>query len=248
MAKGKSKPGRQGLQGLQGLQASPTHLLHRALQLALDFHAEAAGTQAITQRQFTVLAAAGEADGCTQNDLVRSTGIDRSTLADLVARLLAKGLLLRERSAADARAKTVRLSDAGRAALQGGAQAAGEADARLLALLSPKKRDALMKLLATLAAVADTPLALRAAKPKAAKPAPKAPKLKAPKVKAPKPKAPKPKATKAKAAEPKTPKRTAAKSEAARPKGARAEGEKKPKPAKAGKKARLKPSVVDEAA
>jgi MarR family transcriptional regulator, temperature-dependent positive regulator of motility len=151
MAKGKTKAAGDGLGD------SATHLLHRALQLALDFHAEAAGPATITQRQFTVLAAAGAADGRTQNDLVRATGIDRSTLADLVARMLAKGLLERERSATDARANTVRLSPAGRAALDAGAGPASTADARLLGLLSPKKRDTFLKILASLAAAADAP-------------------------------------------------------------------------------------------
>jgi DNA-binding MarR family transcriptional regulator len=164
MSKGKIKPAREGL------NASPTHLLHRALQLALDFHTDAAGPSALTQRQFTVLAAASHAEGLTQNDLVRATGIDRSTLADLVARLLAKGLLLRERSTTDGRANTVRLSDAGHAALAEGADAAATADERLLALLSPKKRDGFMKTLASLAAAADAPPTPREAKaPKVAK-------------------------------------------------------------------------------
>jgi DNA-binding MarR family transcriptional regulator len=168
MAKGKGKIVRDGLNG------SVTHLLHRALQLALDYHADAAGAASLTQRQFTVLAAAASADGMTQNDLVRATGIDRSTLADLVARMLAKGLLLRERSANDARANTVRLSDAGREALGAGAGAAADADERLLDLLTPKKRETFLKTLAGLAAAADEPIKTRAAKtpalPKAEKP------------------------------------------------------------------------------
>jgi MarR family transcriptional regulator, temperature-dependent positive regulator of motility len=151
MAKSKGKISRDGL------SASATHLLHRTLQLALDYHTEAAGAGAITQRQFTVLAAAGGADGLTQNDLVRATGIDRSTLADLVARMIAKGLLERERSTTDARANNVRLSAAGRAALGQGAGAAATADERLLALLAPKKRETFLKTLTALAAAADEP-------------------------------------------------------------------------------------------
>lgn len=162
MAKAKSKFARAGL------NASATHLLHRALQLALDFHAEAAGPAAITQRQFTVLSAAGAAEGLTQNDLVRATGIDRSTLADLVARMLAKGLLERERSTTDARANMVRVSPAGRAALGAGIGAATGADQRLLALLAPKKREGFLKALTALAAAADAPAAPKV--PKAAKP------------------------------------------------------------------------------
>jgi DNA-binding MarR family transcriptional regulator len=162
MAKGKGKIVREGLNG------SVTHLLHRTLQLALDYHADAAGPASLTQRQFTVLAAAASADGMTQNDLVRATGIDRSTLADLVARMLTKGLLQRERSASDARANTVRLSEAGREALGAGAGAAADADERLLALLSPKKRETFLKTLAGLAAAADEPVKAKSVK----KPAP----------------------------------------------------------------------------
>ena len=151
MAKSKVKPSADALAG------SVTHLLHRALQMALDYHSEAAGSGAVTQRQYTVLAAAAAHDGLTQNDLVRATGIDRSTLADLVARMLAKGLLLRERSASDARANSVRLSEAGRAALANGSVPASAADGRLLAVLSPKKREGFIKTLTALALAADGP-------------------------------------------------------------------------------------------
>jgi DNA-binding MarR family transcriptional regulator len=173
-----------------GLSQSPTHLLHRVLQLALDYHAEASGPTGLTQRQYTVLAAAGAGDGVSQSDLVRATGIDRSTLADLVARMIAKGLLERERSSTDARANTVRLSEAGRIALAEGGKPAGRSDARLLELLPPKKRDTFLKTLATLAAAADA----------GGSPAAKTPKAKPAKAKATKAKAaaPKKKAKKAK--------------------------------------------------
>jgi len=142
-----------------GLEGSVTHLLQRAVRRALDFHGEAAGPGAVTQRQYTVLAAASTAEGQNQNDLVRATGIDRSTLAELVSRMLSKGLLERSRSATDARANTVAISATGRAALEQGAAAATAADERLLASLAPKKRDALMKILAGLGGDPKTPAA-----------------------------------------------------------------------------------------
>ncbi len=175
-----------------GLSQSVTHLLHRVLQLALDYHAEASGPAGLTQRQYTVLAAAAAADGVSQSDLVRATGIDRSTLADLVARMMAKGLLERERSATDARANTVRVSAVGKHALTEGGKPAARSDARLLDLLPPKKRESFVKTLTTLAAAADGINA--PAKPAA----PRTPKAKAAKTKPPKAASAKKKGKKAK--------------------------------------------------
>ena len=39
------------------LATSPSHLMHRALQLALDIYAEETGADGLTQRQFAVLEA-----------------------------------------------------------------------------------------------------------------------------------------------------------------------------------------------
>ncbi len=150
--------------GSGALAVSATHLLHRSLQWAQDFHAEAVGPKGLTQRQYTLLAAASLAEGQTQSQLVRATGIDRSTLAELVSRMLTRGLLERERSATDARANAVRLSAAGVAALGEASGPAASADARLLALLSPKKRETLMKLLGGLIAAAESPPKAKAEK------------------------------------------------------------------------------------
>jgi DNA-binding MarR family transcriptional regulator len=140
--------------GDAGLDRSPSHLLHRALQLALDIYAEEIGPGSLTQRQYAVLSAVAAKEGCTQSDLVRATGIDRSTLAELVARLIGKGLLARERSTLDARANTVRLTPEGRAAVEDVAPKVALADARILALMPAGKRDAFVKTLRDLARAA----------------------------------------------------------------------------------------------
>jgi DNA-binding MarR family transcriptional regulator len=140
--------------GDAGLDRSPSHLLHRALQLALDIYAEEIGPGSLTQRQYAVLSAVTAKEGCTQSDLVRATGIDRSTLAELVARLIGKGFLARERSTLDARANTVRLTPEGRAAVQEAAPRVAQADGRILGLMPAGKRDAFIKTLRDMARAA----------------------------------------------------------------------------------------------
>ena len=208
MVKSGNKAKRSG-----GLAVSPSHLMHRVLQLALDIYTEETGSGGLTQRQFAVLEAVSQKSGLTQTDLVRATGIDRSTLADLVSRMTTKGLLDRETSAVDARAKAVRLAPAGLAALEAARPKVEAADKRILALLPKAKREGFLSLLAELAGEADAApdkakAEARAAK-KAAREAKKLAKkaAKAPKVKAEKPakapKAEKPaKPKKAKVAEP----------------------------------------------
>lgn len=164
MVKSGNKPKRGG-----ALAASPSHLIHRALQLALDIYAEETGPDGLTQRQFAVLEAVSHKAGLTQTDLVRATGIDRSTLADLVARMTTKGLLDREKSTLDARAKAVRLSPAGEAALEAARPRVEAADKRIVSLLPKGKRDVFLDLLGELAGEADAAPLKAKADAKAAK-------------------------------------------------------------------------------
>ena len=94
----------------------------------------------ITQRQFAVLTAVADEEGLTQTQLVRATGIDRSTLAELVARMAAKGLLLRERAPGDARANSVRFTDEGRKLYETALAGAKAADEAILSALPKGKR------------------------------------------------------------------------------------------------------------
>lgn len=156
-----------------GLAESPSHLMHRTLQLALDIYAEETGPDGLTQRQFAVLEAVAARSGLTQTDLVKATGIDRSTLADLVSRMTAKGLLDRERSALDARAKAVRLSALGEEALVAARPRVEAADKRILALLPKSRREGFLDILTSLADAADAAPEQARAEVKAAKKAAK---------------------------------------------------------------------------
>ena len=155
------------------LAGSPSHLMHRTLQLALDVYSEEVGPEGLTQRQFAVLEVVSAKAGLTQTDLVRATGIDRSTLADLVARMEQKGLVERQRSTLDARAMAVRLTEAGSATLDAARPRVQSADKRILALLPKGRRDAFLTVLAELAATADAAPDLAKAEARAAKKAAK---------------------------------------------------------------------------
>lgn len=151
------------------LDRSPSHLLHRTLQVALDLYAEEFGPTGITQRQFAVLAAVESREGLTQTELVGLTGIDRSTLADMAARMISKGLLERQKSATDARANSVSLTDEGRLVLAEAQPKMAAVDARLLKLLSSSKREVFTDLLRDLSGVCDPEASAKPKKTKAEK-------------------------------------------------------------------------------
>src|SRR3990170_7063154 len=100
------------------LERSPIHLLHRAGQCAGDIFASEMGDTDLTPRQFAVLLSVSLNEGLSQTDLVEQTGVDRSTLADIVRRMLKKGLLQRRRTKEDARAYSVKLTEEGRRAMK----------------------------------------------------------------------------------------------------------------------------------
>jgi DNA-binding MarR family transcriptional regulator len=135
------------------LANSPSHLLHRAEQLAADRFARLVG-DAITLRQFSVLAAIAQNPGLSQSDLVRATGVDRSTLADMMTRMERNGWISREESASDGRAYSVRLAQAGSRLLATTTQHARAADAAILDLLTPRKRKAFLATLGELSKLA----------------------------------------------------------------------------------------------
>ncbi len=158
------------------LATSPGHLLHRAQQFASDQFAEASGGVEITQRQFAVLCAVNAKEGLTQTELVKTTGIDRSTLAELVSRMAKKGLLEREKAVGDARANSVRFTEAGRTLFNAAIDGAKAADAAILSALPKNKRASFAEALNRIARASD--LGAEAARKEAKKAKAKAKKAK----------------------------------------------------------------------
>ncbi len=129
------------------LEDSIYHQLKRVEQLAADIFARRAGRCGLTQRQYALLSSLSENEGASQADLVRRTGIDRSTLADLAARLEARGFLRRRRCRHDRRANELFLTPRGRKALDDLAPLMAELDEILLSALPGELADAFVEAL-----------------------------------------------------------------------------------------------------
>ena len=171
------------------LKSSPGHLLRRAQQYAHDLYAKEVSASGPTPRQYEVLHVVAQNAGLSQTDLVGHTGIDRSTLADMIARMINKGLLSRKRTKEDARANAVSITAAGRKMLNSANAKVAKAERSALSVLPKGQQAGFMRALKAYADALDKIEATAAA-----------PKKKATKRKAAKRKAPaKRKATKRKA-------------------------------------------------
>ena len=149
-----SKGLRKTVDGFE-LSHSPSHMLRRCVQYANELFTCENGARDLTKQQFIVLAAVEQNEGISQTDLVALTGIDRSTLAEMLRRMIDKGLLNRERIESDQRANAVRLGAAGRKALKSARTASERVEKTLLSPLSASDRAKFSRMLATIVAASD---------------------------------------------------------------------------------------------
>ena len=126
------------------LDRSPVHLLHRASQAVEVVFAMGMQTKDLTPRQLGVMVAVAENEGLSQTDLVERTGVDRSTLGDIVKRLKAKGLLQKKRTREDARTYAVKPTEEGQRLLRTAEPLAKRVDQRILDALPTKHREQFM--------------------------------------------------------------------------------------------------------
>lgn len=123
------------------LERSPIHQLHRAGQCAGDIFLSEMAEGGLTPRQFAVLLTVSQNEGLSQTNLVERTGIDRSTLADIIRRMIKKGLIQRRRTKEDARAYAVRLTEEGNRVLRAADPIARRVDEKVLSVLTPTERE-----------------------------------------------------------------------------------------------------------
>lgn len=116
------------------------HLLHRASQIADESFSLKIGREDLTARQFIVLSIVANTENPSQTLICEQSGIDRSTLADIVRRLVARGLLSRRRTRQDARMYAVKITDAGMTSLDKARPIARAVDQELLGVLTAAQR------------------------------------------------------------------------------------------------------------
>lgn len=132
------------------INGSIVHLLHRAGQCTAEAFASRLDHLDVTPRQFAVLVAVSSRESATQISITEDTGIDRSTMVDVVRRLMKRGLMQRRRSRSDARFYVVRLTPAGHDLLRDAVPEAVEVEAAILANLSARDRELLLQSLSSI--------------------------------------------------------------------------------------------------
>jgi DNA-binding MarR family transcriptional regulator len=120
------------------------------------------GDADLTPRQYAILLTVSQNEGLSQTDLVERTGVDRSTLADIVRRMLKKGLLQRRRTKDDARAYAVKLTEEGWRLLRAAEPMVKRVDDKILSMLASKQREQFLTDLQTIVEALTTPSAMAA--------------------------------------------------------------------------------------
>lgn len=133
------------------LGRAPGHLIRRAQQRAVDLFMDEVGEDGPTPRQFAVLLNVYQNDGINQTDLVRLSGIDRSTLTEILRRLAGRGLIQRRRLKKDQRTNILSITPAGIRVLENAFQAAARSQDRIMECIPPARRAEALELLSLLA-------------------------------------------------------------------------------------------------
>lgn len=133
--------------GMDYIYARPGFLLRRCHQISVSIFLEACAGVELTPAQFGVLYAVRENPGLDQVAVARLIGLDRSTVSNVVNRLVGRGLVHRQHQSSDRRRRCLTIAKQGVALLARAFEAAAEAQARLLAPLDTVERQQLVGLL-----------------------------------------------------------------------------------------------------
>ena len=143
------------------LDQLPGHYIRRLQQIAVALFLEETSELGLTPVQYAAMQAVAQQPLMDQRSLARTIGFDTSTIAGVIDRLEARGLMQRNASAQDRRVRLLTLTAAGGALLAALVPAMLQAQQRILTPLPAAERGEFMRMLAVLIAghraVEDTP-------------------------------------------------------------------------------------------
>ena len=132
------------------LESLPGHYIRRLQQIAVAVFLQETEVHGVTPVQYAALQTVGNLPGIDQRTLARTIGFDTSTIAGVIDRLEARGLLLRSASPEDRRVRLLSLTNEGRAVLDAVIPSMQRAQQRMLAPLPKAERAEFMRMLRTL--------------------------------------------------------------------------------------------------
>ena len=132
------------------LDTLPGHYIRRLQQIAVAVFLQETEAQGVTPVQFAALQTVANTPGIDQRTLARSIGFDTSTIAGVVDRLEARGLMQRGPSSDDRRVRLLTLTDEGQALLRAVIPSMLRTQDRILEPLRPREREEFMRMLRVL--------------------------------------------------------------------------------------------------
>ena len=132
------------------LSQSPGQLIRIAQQVHTRLWAEHVGAE-LTAPQYAALIALALEPGADQRTVGERASLDKATMAEMVGRLVRRGVVLRRRDPADGRRKLLTLSPHGEQVMQSASAGVAVVQSELLVPLSETERSELMMALARMA-------------------------------------------------------------------------------------------------
>ncbi|MFJ9770935.1 MarR family winged helix-turn-helix transcriptional regulator [Kitasatospora sp. NPDC101157] len=132
------------------LQQSPGHLIRVAQQVHTRLWSEHVGAD-LTAPQFAVLLVLALEPGADQRTVGERASLDKATMAEMVARLVRRGLVLRRRDPADGRRKLLALSQSGAQAVREATGGVVRVQRVLFEPLTPEEQVEIVRVMAKIA-------------------------------------------------------------------------------------------------
>jgi DNA-binding MarR family transcriptional regulator len=124
-----------------------SHLLRRAHFRAEEIFNEELGASGLTPRQKALLITAYQNPRANQNALAEKIAIDRNSFAEMLARMVARGYVRRDRSREDGRAYEITITEKGIRALDEVLPGDAVVEKRIMEPLPPELRPLFVKCL-----------------------------------------------------------------------------------------------------